>query len=1029
MFFRYLLLLLTSTLLVAASSPSLNLPTKAEVSDALYQYLSTPEDESSRQLQTFDALNEIFAKVSLDLPDATVSKSGLDITISELVCRDLNVGDIQIDHEIQSNTSQKLNVGILGIKVMCNFRYAYRWTIFSGEGAGSVLLDPTSNASIGLVFESNDYNMYPPRAVSIAECRTDIQIADMNFDGDGVGVLSAILDLFEGLLRDTVEGELNKAFCNELSVLGADALDDFLLVIATKIDAFLEPSLSDPLAFEDSLDPHASSEGLKQYLDFQEMNNGTGLVSSAWDKLDEVFTASNTTEGLIFNNIMRDYVLDESGMLVIDPSLLSSASSFFNGHDMLTETSMSIKSIKIKGLDTFTKMDVLKPIGKHTLQNSIQLDYLDIAVEVEAVMKASSKEDAVIVAENSPPIKELFTINFKVTEIDVDFSIFLGIDLENVGNLKLGSILDMSSIFPCLLNAIDKISVTELSVKVADMIPPTLTGFLDQGVDYLMSKLADALFHMYEAVFLRATPNFFDTFVRQRLNEFLAGDFGGDACPKPISALNGIVDFRDLLLPVKRSVELLGSGDSKYGNLFTKIYSILEQQMAASDENGLSKMNGIISSMTASQSNVNGDLNFPGELFGKKMNVNLNGLNAAIEISIKDLMVANLDTLGAPITLLQPMKGESSFLNNSASIGVSEALRTSFTLKINGKGDEVNVNNELELGISLSSVNMMLELLAEILEEPFLQFPLRDITNMDCWLATVANPVLDAYGARVGEADSGMVLRKVSVTVAEAGLDMKCIECTSPLLLDMQDVLSSQKGIEDTTLVANNVFDYLSNIIGGDWVQNIIDKAVYEAKMKCPHSPIYDENFSGLKFDQLVAPETNSEDLSFLIAIIAVIGTLIFAVLLLMVSTKWMSKRRHQRWLKMLSRPQMLVLEKIQLEEQAREKDLNNRMQALACSKDIPLLARLLIPVVILGNVALFLSGHLSLGGTVNISGGFAGQAFNVDGFFEFSMVKSTIEMWNAGGRALAILIAVFSGVWPYVSFICLIFVLFTCWK
>jgi hypothetical protein len=104
-------------------------------------------------------------------------------------------------------------------------------------------------------------------------------------------------------------------------------------------------------------------------------------------------------------------------------------------------------------------------------------------------------------------------------------------------------------------------------------------------------------------------------------------------------------------------------------------------------------------------------------------------------------------------------------------------------------------------------------------------------------------------------------------------------------------------------------------------------------------------------------------------------------------------------------------------------------MQALACSKDIPLLARLLIPVVILGNVALFLSGHLSLGGTVNISGGFAGQAFNVDGFFEFSMVKSTIEMWNAGGRALAILIAVFSGVWPYVSFICLVFVLFTCWK
>jgi hypothetical protein len=46
------------------------------------------------------------------------------------------------------------------------------------------------------------------------------------------------------------------------------------------------------------------------------------------------------------------------------------------------------------------------------------------------------------------------------------------------------------------------------------------------------------------------------------------------------------------------------------------------------------------------------------------------------------------------------------------------------------------------------------------------------------------------------------------------------------------------------------------------------------------------------------------------------------------------------------------------------------------------------IPITIFGNIALFLSGHLSLGGTVNISGSFAGQDFNIEGFFEFSMVK-----------------------------------------
>jgi hypothetical protein len=178
-------------IVATASSPtdrSLNLPTKTTVSNAIHQYLSPPYDSSSRKLEKFDALNEIFAEISLDLPDATVDRSGLDITITEILCHDLNVQDIQIDHEIQSPMSQKVGVDITGIKIVCDFRYAYRWTIFSGEGAGNAVLDPTSNASIGLEFKSSDYTMHPPTDVDVAECRTDVQIADMNFVGDGPGI-------------------------------------------------------------------------------------------------------------------------------------------------------------------------------------------------------------------------------------------------------------------------------------------------------------------------------------------------------------------------------------------------------------------------------------------------------------------------------------------------------------------------------------------------------------------------------------------------------------------------------------------------------------------------------------------------------------------------------------------------------------------------------------------------------------------------------------------------------------------------
>ena len=105
--------------------------------------------------------------------------------------------------------------------------------------------------------------------------------------------------------------------------------------------------------------------------------------------------------------------------------------------------------------------------------------------------------------------------------------------------------------------------------------------------------------------------------------------------------------------------------------------------------------------------------------------------------------------------------------------------------------------------------------------------------------------------------------------------------------------------------------------------------------------------------------------------------------------------------MKQLNKNQVHSLVREEQYEAERQEDLNNRMKSLVCSKEVPLIFKIGIPITIFGNIALFLSGHLSLGGTVNISGSFAGQDFNIEGFFEFSMVKSTIDMWLAGAKEL----------------------------
>lgn len=155
--------------------------------------------------------------------------------------------------------------------------------------------------------------------------------------------------------------------------------------------------------------------------------------------------------------------------------------------------------------------------------------------------------------------------------------------------------------------------------------------------------------------------------------------------------------------------------------------------------------------------------------------------------------------------------------------------------------------------------------------------------------------------------------------------------------------------------------------------------------------------------------------MSLAITLMIAIGSLL-AVITLVVFTLWcFVRRRHAKWLRTLPREQLLLLKQFQMKAEEKESDLNNLTKSMFTSgEDINLFVRLFIPVVILGNIAFFLSGHLSLGAEVHIVASFAGQTLKVTQFYAFSMAQSTVEIWEAGGKTLAALILIFSGIWPY---------------
>ena len=497
----------------------------------------------------------------------------------------------------------------------------------------------------------------------------------------------------------------------------------------------------------------------------------------------------------------------------------------------------------------------------------------------------------------------------------------------------------------------------------------SMSGFMADATDNSIEQFTQAVFDKYKYMVLDAVPAFTSITVRPLLHgifEVLIDMAKGGQCPDlEIHERNEVIDYRDLLLSPARSKELLGSGESPYGDLFRMLFNFIDEMAAKNNDSGLSTMNDVL----VSRLTDNRSIHWLGDVFSPDMNIALNGLNAAISIAIKDVKLENLDTIGSPLRILQPVHGENSILNNTASIGVgTDPVRVAFALFVSGEGDEMQVHNELEFGLSLSNTNLLLQLLAKMNSSSLLNFPLRDITNINCWLATIVTPILDNYGIRSG--NKTISFEHILIAVAEAQLDMTCISCSSPVLLDMSSFFESAEGVKDTTrgehhhatfdvsydlkfhytishtplywiLVTNMLLEYGSNLLRGEYVQNAMDKFLNEASMKCPHSQSYSPNFNGIKYDNFKPVPTSDTSYGFLWAIISIVSVMIFLSVLITLSVRYINRRRHAHWVAQLSRPQLLQLANDEKREAFRQTDINLRMKALVLSNEsIPLVLR-----------------------------------------------------------------------------------------
>jgi hypothetical protein len=325
----------------------------------------------------------------------------------------------------------------------------------------------------------------------------------------------------------------------------------------------------------------------------------------------------------------------------------------------------------------------------------------------------------------------------------------------------------------------------------------------------------------------------------------------------------------------------------------------------------------------------------------------------------------------------------------------------------------MNIRNDLNVAINLKDFSVLARVLLKVAEPAFLNFPLRDLSNVNCWLATILSQDPESTSRL-----RGISLLYHTISITNLTVNMRCMSCSSP---KFDDLLASLYSIEDIEEATSIVREKSNELYEGEFLQVLLDHVVVDAAKQCPHRLEYDPNATAAEYlkspGKSLSFAENARDAS---SIYFNIANSVFAVCLLVVGVlgRRMVHRQNCKWIDSLSADGAYLLSKQQAREREREQTLNIATTSLFCSRYIPKRVRIAVPMAILLNTALYMAGHLGVLSTVNLEASLAGEAFTIHNFLEFSFIKSTRETYRNGGSEMAILIWIFSGIWPYIKLI-----------
>jgi len=796
--------------------------------------------------------------------------------------------------------------------------------------------------------------------------------------------------------------------------------------------------------FNQLLDPNYADENGNENI----TDSFLGLVSDGLEMLkDYIHSTPSDNESENENlgiNVLLDGLLDEDGYVVFE---------IRNGYwlDLGPGSAVNLTSVALKGLDTFREADLLRPtMMENETARATAIDESPEAILQNSFVLETLVLDLYLTEINGKNEQEL-SIRLPFSGVAVsEMPLLLALYEEGLKNFPLGAALNHTNrLMPCLKETVmADASILALEATFEEVGAPSILASADPEADSPFFSVVNTLFVSLPA----AVPIFFNSTIRNLLNDILNNNL---VDPEVV----GDDDIQDPCYSYPQSNAATGDNDLiDFRSFFdaglpAMLMNLLEEQLLAVDpDTGLPKINEVliapmIESMADEDETVESTDQKNGAtlVFGSgeeglvdfDTNIAIGGLSADIELRVSDLKLYNIDTMVPPLKLLETLPQRAHQLNNTMTMGLDLEEEKERSMGLSAEvffsiltDDSGSIEHNLRIEANMEALSLALTAMLEVVKSRLYGFPLKDIMNLQCWLATLRVPTLnDRTGIRIPTESYTAGIADLKASLARMNVDVTCLgiegegsnenDCGSIGMEEWVDIMTTTEAQAGATESMNLVLAYAASLLsgGGAILQTPIDRILNEAPMQCPHHPNYNlEALLPVSYESVEVLPEHEYSYEYLILWGSIALALIVAFAVTAAGIRCSVRRKNRRWLASTS---ITSEDRSHLARQQQEKDdieegLNDTTRSMFCSREIPVLVRWGMPLVVLGNIALFLSGHLNLGATVYIEANLAGETIKVDDFFDFAIARTTIDMWKAGGKSLAILILVFSGVWPY---------------